>query len=148
MFAHIHVAVRLESDALLFQQCPLTRPARSCAPCDIHHPMARQFLCPRRARPLVACYRRDARIPQRPPHHSRMTRPSRPRSNVSVGRHLPTRDLTDDVQHILTKRSRLLRRHLIGIVLHIFYYYLFLLTKLQTIWHKSYLLPFFSVKVA
>ena len=144
MFAHIHMTIRLKSDALLFQQCPLTRPAWSRAPCDIHHPMTRQFLSPRRARPLVACYRRDARIPQRPSHHPRMTRPSRPRSDMSVGHHLPTRNLADDIQYILAKRSRLLRRHLIGVVTHLSCYYIVLANKVTNNLAQIPLLAYFS----
>lgn len=41
---------------------------------------------------------------------------------MPIGRHLPTRYLADDVQHFFTKPPRLLWRHLIGIILHTFYY--------------------------
>ena len=40
-----------------------------------------------------------------------------------VGRHLPTRNLANDIQNSIAKRPRLLWRHLIRIVLHTFGYY-------------------------
>lgn len=92
----------------------------------------------------ISYYRRDARIPQRPSHHPRMTRPSRPRSDMSVGHHLPTRNLADDIQYILAKRSRLLRRHLIGVVTHLSCYYIVLANKVTNNLAQIPLLAYFS----
>ena len=112
------MSVALEAYALFLQKFPLPAPPRRRAPLFIHHPMARQFFRPWRARPLVACYRRDERIPQSPPHHPRVTWPSSQRSDMPVRRHPSTRNLPHDVQHILAKPPRLLRRHPIRIVFH------------------------------
>ena len=104
---HIHMPVGFKTDAFRFQQHPLLTPPWCRAPFFIHHPMTGQYFRPRR-------------IPQRPSHHPRMTWPSRQCGNISVCRHLSARNLAHDVQHILTKPPRLLRRHPIGIVLHSF----------------------------
>ena len=103
---HIHMPVSLKANALFLQQCPLPTPPRSRSSLFIHHPMTRQRLSPR-------C------IPQRPPHHPRMTGPTCQSRDIPVCCHSTTRYLTDDVQHILAKCPRLLHRHPIGIVLHL-----------------------------
>ena len=105
MLLHIHVSVGLETDTLFLQQLPVLRPPWSRTPCDIHHSVTRQFLCPRR-------------ISERPPNHPRMTGPTCQQCDMPIGRHPTTRYLTDDVQHILTKCPGLRGCHSIGIFLH------------------------------
>ena len=101
---HIHMPISFKTDTFFFQQYALSRPPWSSSTLLIHHPMARQILCP-------------WRISQRPPHHSRMTGPTGQSRDMPIGRYLPTRYLTDDVQHIPAKRPRLLCRHPTRIVL-------------------------------
>ena len=105
---HIHMPVALEDHTFLFQQSSLPTPPWSRTPLLVHHPMARQFVGSRR-------------IPQSPPHHPRMARPPSQRCDIPIRRHLATRNLAHDVQHVLTKPPRLLHRHLIWIVLHSLY---------------------------
>ena len=109
MSLHIHMTVALEGYALFLKQCPLATPAWSCTSLFVHHPMTRKILRPRR-------------ISQCASHHPWMTGPSRQCYYMPIGRHLPTRYLANDDQHILTKPPRLLWRHPIGIILHTFYY--------------------------
>ena len=103
---HIHTPIGLKRHAFFFQKCALSRPPRSCTSFFVYHPMARQLLCPRR---VTECS----------PHHPRMTGPSRQSSDMSIRCHPSTRNLTDNVQHILTKHPHLFCRHSIGIVLHL-----------------------------
>lgn len=99
------MTIRLESHTLCLQQRPLTAPSWRRAALFIHHTMTRQQLC-------SWC------IPQGSSHHPRMTRPSSPRSDMAIGRHLSTWYLADDVQYVVTKPQRLLWCHLVGIILH------------------------------
>ena len=99
---HIHMPVALEDHTFLFQQSSLPTPPWSRTPLLVHHPMARQLSGSR-------C------IPQSPPHHPRMARPPRQRCDIPIRRHLATRNLAHDVQHVLTKPPRLLHRHLINL---------------------------------
>lgn len=108
---HIHMPVALEDHTFLFQQSSLPTPPWSRTPLLVHHPMARQLSGSR-------C------IPQSPSHHPRMARPPCQRCDIPIRRHLATRDLAHDVQHVLTKPPRLLHRHFIWIVLHSLIYLL------------------------
>ena len=99
------MAIDFEANTLCFQQRTLTAPSWGCPTFYIHNPMTRQFLCLRG-------------ISQCPSYHPRMTRPAGQGCDVPVGRHLSTRNLRDNVQHIVTKHPCLLRRHPIGVVLH------------------------------
>ena len=98
--------VGFKPNAFRFQQRPLFTPPRCRAPLFVHHPMTGQLSGHRR-------------IPQRPSHHPCMTRPSRQCGNISIRCHLSTRNLTHNVQHILTKPPRLFGRHPVRIVLHL-----------------------------
>ena len=81
-------------------------PPRSRPPLFIYHPMTRQQFRPRR-------------IPKRPSHHPGMTRPPRQGRDITICRHLPARNLANNVQHLRLKHPSLLHRHSIQIILHL-----------------------------
>ena len=95
MTLHIDVAVGLEGDALGLQQRTLAAPAGGGAAFDVHDAVAGQLFGTRR-------------IAQGATHHPRMAWPSSQGGDMAVSGDTATRNLADDVEHVVTKRPCLL----------------------------------------
>ena len=106
MTLHIHVAVGLEGDTLRLQKGALAAPAWGGAAFIVYDAVAGEQLG-------------TWRITQGTTHHPRMAGPSSQGGDMAVGGDPATGNLADDVEHVVTKRPSLLRRHPVGIVLHL-----------------------------
>ena len=105
MALHVYVAVGLERHPFFLQFCALAAPTWSRAPCNGHHAVAGQLFGP-------------WRIAQCAPNHPGMTGPPCQRGDDAVGGDAAVRNLRHDVQHVVAKRTCLLRSHPVGIVVH------------------------------
>jgi len=109
MPCHIHMPIGLETDALLFKQGSLATPARGGAAFFIDYTMTGQKLS-------------TWRIAKRSAYHTRMARPTRQSSDMTVCSHSSARNLADDVQHGIAKGPCLFWRHSIRIVVREFFH--------------------------
>ena len=108
---HIYMTIGLEVDALGLKQRTLTTPTRGCAAFFIDYTMTGKRLG-------------SWRIAKRAADHARMARPTCQGGDMTIGSHTSARYLAHDIQHGITKRPCLFRRHQIGIVLHTTAYFI------------------------
>ena len=102
---HVDMTVGTERDALCLEQGALPAPSWSSAANGIDDTVTRE--------PFGTWG-----IAQRAPHHAGVAGPTGQCCDVSVGGDISNGNLADNVEHIVTKRPRLLGSHLVGIVLH------------------------------